>query len=98
MTIAERKKNHRALWLWLAKTGSPNKEDWPGWEFNGGKIPKQIAHCFLCSDSCCRIIWLKTPILLRPCLHLDSPYLKWRNEPDIEKRKKLAKKIAGMWK
>jgi len=104
MTIAERKKNHRALWLWLAKTGRRYKEDWPGWE----KIEDQDFDCFLCTqyhadilreDVCkCPVKWSKLNRKLTPCCNYDSPFAQWDDEKDITKRKQLARKIAGMWK
>jgi len=105
MTIKERKKNHRALWLWLAKTGSEYKNNWPGWE----KIEHQDYVCFLCNkyhanrnfkeDTCkCPIKWSKIKDSRTPCCNYDSPFYQWEDEQDITKRRKLALKIAGMWK
>ncbi len=39
---------HKALWTWLERTGSDTKGRWPGWEWNGGNVPRVSGNCFAC--------------------------------------------------
>jgi hypothetical protein len=50
MTFEEAKKNHVALWDWLARTGEEFKKSYPGWKYNGGnlEIPNRQC-CFACT-------------------------------------------------
>ena len=36
------------LWDWLTNNPEKKKTDWPGWELNGGKIPKLLNDCPCC--------------------------------------------------
>ena len=38
------------LWEWLAETGG-GKNDWVGWEWEGGEYKEVEADCFLCEYS-----------------------------------------------
>lgn len=38
------------LWEWLAESGG-EKEDWPGWKWNGGQHSDVVGNCFLCERS-----------------------------------------------
>lgn len=47
---------HRALWIWLSKHPTKEKEDWPGWIFNGGNVTIIKVNCFMCEAAeghCC---------------------------------------------
>lgn len=40
---------HKALWDWLAENPDREKEDWIGWEENGGDIDFDVENdCFAC--------------------------------------------------
>ena len=39
---------HKALWSWLSKHPEMGKEDWPGWENNGGNVRNNIFDCLAC--------------------------------------------------
>ena len=39
---------HRRLWDWLAKNPMEDKDDWPGWEDNGGTYETEYCYCFMC--------------------------------------------------
>jgi len=39
---------HKALWNWLSKHPGKNKNDWPGWEYNKGKVSRVRSSCFAC--------------------------------------------------
>ena len=39
---------HKELWNWLAENPDEEKEDWPGWQVNGGKHGECENNCFAC--------------------------------------------------
>ena len=104
-------KLHRRLWNWLAENPGKNKEQWPEWEFNGGKVVRMIADCPACEYAhmkqginfpcdVCPIVWPGFS-----CQHkkdnniYNGLYQDWNCEDsDIysSKRKKLALKIANL--
>ena len=36
------------MWDWLAKNPMEDKDDWPGWEDNGGTYEFILSNCFMC--------------------------------------------------
>lgn len=92
-------RNHRVVWDWLYRHPSPKrqKEDWPGWEENGGNIPYVKAWCFPCEYiynnkiRCCILEW---PVY--PCLQYGSPYWNWYRAKTWQERKKYAKLIRDL--
>lgn len=95
---------HRALWRWLAETGSGNKEDWPEWKHNGGMYVA-CASCFACQeanhicggcclpkDNHCPIKWGKAG---RGCHANGSPLVSWFLS-NKDTRKKYAAIIAEL--
>jgi hypothetical protein len=89
------------LWTWLAKTGSKNKKDWPGWKKY--KICS-VWDCFFCdyamkkaetglSDEACSYCPLwdnKKNEAIRSCVR-NYAYGKWVEARQIRTRKKYAK-------
>ena len=39
---------HKAFWNWLSKNPTKGKEEWPGWEENGGSLDCGNSYCFAC--------------------------------------------------
>lgn len=39
---------HKEMWTWLAENPEKEKDDWPGWESNGGEYPFAAFWCFAC--------------------------------------------------
>lgn len=39
---------HRQLWKWLSLHPEKDKEDWVGWEWNGGTVDAVSCECFAC--------------------------------------------------
>jgi len=84
------------LWLWLAVTGKKHKENWPGWEFNGGYLEKCFADCPVCkySEDCetCIISWTG-----EDCSESHKgEFYKWRKATTKQEHTKWALKIAGL--
>lgn len=88
------------LWLWLAETGSRDKEDWPGWERNFGYLEGCSYDCPCCgyTEGDC----LKCPIVWSgvdggyggyPCCQEGAEFDKWANANE-EESKKWALEIA----
>jgi hypothetical protein len=105
MRTRELKTRHRRLWNWLAKTGSCDKWVWPEWEENGGKIKMVENACFSCQLAYleynieCPIPWTgKKEICTVQCEDSGTLYKKWFESGSVTERKKLAKKIADLWK
>lgn len=42
---------HKELWDWLSKNPTMDKEQWPGWEYNGGTYKYATNSCFACDYS-----------------------------------------------
>ena len=89
------------LWTWLAETGSPRKEDWPGWKRLGAE--STLAHCFLCEYSSRReySICKFCPFHQRfgHCtLSSPSAYSKWSEEDNSPMRKKYASEFLELLK
>lgn len=101
LTFKQAEKLHKALWGWLAETGAREKDEWPEWKFNKGKVPEVSNDCFACeikseSINCnpnrCPIDWGYDS-----CLEEDSPYLKWGKVPStVKTRKKYAAIIRDL--
>ncbi len=103
---------HIRKWMWLHKFPGKNKNDWPEFVKNGGKIPHVTHHCFACGMagprdtragvdcSSCPFKWPLSKkhesILSAMCEY--SIYGKWIvGTPKT--RKKFAKQIAELpWK
>ncbi len=84
------------LWLWLAVTGSPGKDRWPGWEKNGGHLESCLHDCPVCGHSrqiCshCIIKWKKAW-----CDDEEAEYGKWTNAESKQERTKYALEIAAL--
>ena len=39
---------HKEMWTWLSENPEKEKDDWPGWESNGGEYPFAAFWCFAC--------------------------------------------------
>lgn len=54
---------HRRMWKWLAENQDKQKESWPEWKENGGKIENVVCSCFCCEynggNNCdeCPLVW-----------------------------------------
>lgn len=91
----------REMWgEWLAKDGTRKKEDWPGWERNGGKYPKVISDCLLCNyaEYCmdCPLIW---PGQSGMCMNTDKEpglFRRWFNSKSKKRCERLARRIAEL--
>ena len=61
---------HKALWNWLSKHPEMVKEDWPGWESNGGNVTCTINQCFACEydKDCvgCPLYWPNSIFCMLP--------------------------------
>ena len=83
------------LWLWLAVTGSANKSEWPGWEFNGGYLDKCGFNCPAChyAEDCnlCPIKWADSV-----CYYYGSEYSGWAEAETYRIRSKWALRIATL--
>lgn len=95
---------HKALWNWLAKTGSTDKKAAPVW--TDTKFAHLVnsctksAQCFCCrkNENCakCPITWVGYTSHLA-CTAKGSLYKDWNITPNIKTRKKLAKQIANLY-
>jgi hypothetical protein len=105
MTLDEAKELHYQLWDWLYQTGCNEKEEWPEWEENGGKIRGVEAYCFVCemTKTCetCPVDW----VLTKRCCEAEwagdkSGYFTlWCTALSTKLRKKYAKIIRDLpWK
>ena len=86
---------HKKLWNYLAENPTKQKEDWHGWEVNGGEYRWVCNHCFACEftvdNICynCPLIW--------PDGYCYGLYEKWVKEGiSLEERTSLALKIANL--
>ena len=102
MTIAQAKKLHKELWLWLAENPGKAKWNWPKWDFNEGKIPKQIADCFACTlSSCCKteclIVWPGLSCMDGKGKEDDKGlFAIWCAAPNKTERTRFARQIANL--
>ena len=106
LTLEQAQEGHRALWNWLAETGSDVKLNWPGWE-NYNTTPR--ACCFACEIAkqkagmdyycgSCPLVW---PGDDENCNKEDEDGLwyQWSIENDTARRKELAAQIRDLpWK
>lgn len=77
--------NHKVLWGWLVKHPGRDKEDWPGWEINGGKYKKNMHLCFAC-EACggdCVLCPLKWQDECGTCRDV---FIRWQDETDAAKK------------
>ena len=88
-----------ALWEWLAKNPSKDKEDWPEWKKNGGKFQAR-SYCFACEFSlqqkhnCCNDnCVLPCFASLCGCTETNSPYIHWFYSKNPDARIRNAKRI-----
>ena len=83
---------HKNLWDWLSKNPDKEKDDWSGWEFNGGSFSKVSAGCFACQyqdemielgpcEETCPLIWPTSPC---------EEFYDWDSERNHAERKRLA--------
>ncbi len=94
----------RDLWDWLAKSTKHSKDDWPGWQWNGGKVPALNSDCPLChlyrDEDCnqCPLfdIWgqdRRCDDLPAPfadyCTAGDSPYWQWEETHERRYARKI---------
>lgn len=93
---------HRELWQWLVDNPMKNKEDWPGWDYNGGTYDSRYNDCFACSfvkklDGCgegegCPLEWPE-----QSCMEYGkSIYERWDNSLDPTERSTLAAQIRDL--
>lgn len=92
-TRGARIKAHRKMWRWLAENPQKQKDEWPGWIWNGGGYAEEAAHCFLCHYPCreCPLIWLDLRTLC-----ITSFHRRWTMCESSEERSRLAKQIAEL--
>jgi len=88
---------HKALWAWRSGNPKKRKEDWPGWDWNGGPIPEMENNCFLCHalDFNC----LKCPIanLDRGDCGIWEDFMEAKSKHQWKKASRIAKQIAEAW-
>ena len=109
MTEQEAREAHIKMWDWLIKNPKKTKEDWPGWQLNGGEYPRQYSSCFACTVAA--NLYLCThnekpngyakcsfcPLNLSPedqCSSVNSVYIRWAH--GISKRK-MAIQLRDAW-
>lgn len=93
---------HKALWNWLAENPHMEKEDWPGWEENGGHF-SAWSDCFACDYD------IDSPLALCGACPLDwgvfshtyccksAAYGQWCDEElGTKLRSDLARQIANL--
>ncbi len=92
---------HRELWRWLAENPGRNKNDYPGWWFNGGGLARVENGCHLCEyvspgdgDNCflCPVIWPNG----RCEQDGQGLYDRWCDSDILAVRSKIAKQIAEL--
>lgn len=97
----------RRMWRWLAEHPGKDKDDWPEWKENGGKIPDYLNDCSLCehkrqnygfngrSSDCwndCIIVWPG-----KNCTtDISSPFLSWHYPNSLKAKAKLAKAVSEL--
>lgn len=88
---------HVALWDWLAKHPDPDKENWPGWDINGGKYKHNVYECFACTyvvenggtcQSHCPLLW--------PTKTCGELLGMWKQPKPWESRRRLAEQIRDL--
>lgn len=99
---------HRALWRWLAETGSKWKREWPEWKHNGGLVEEVKCLCFACyAMTECDDEFKRCPIrwaVEGNCNYGKSEYKQWNclmgdDSGDVDERKRIAAIIAELpWK
>lgn len=91
---------HKKLWKYLEDNPEMEKEDWPGWDLNGGEYKKILNDCFACeylfaTCSSCPLLWPKVKGEWRVC-HSGGLYEKWCTSGDVGSRSSLAHQIANL--
>lgn len=96
------------LWSWLKETGG-KKEDWPGWDRNGGQHRSNTnSLCFLC-EYVIQKIGVPAPSLIRCegcpfremfgyCADKGTFYYRWSEEKDKHKKAVLAGQFLNLLK
>ncbi len=91
---------HKEMWTWLSENPEKEKDNWPGWEWNGGVIDTTVNLCFAC-DYCytacfsCPLLWPKVKGEGRVC-HTGGLYRKWKTCENLKSRSSLALQIANL--
>ena len=91
---------HKKLWKYLEDNPEMEKEDWPGWEWNGGKYEEVENDCFACGS--CEFICKNCPLIWPENIDGDNVCIfggifdKWDMSHDYEKRASLAHQIANL--
>ena len=94
----------KELWVWMAETGSPNKEDWPGWKKygkmkNNCKYGQMKNNCPLCEYTLRHggFCGGYCPYYKKfgHCEGKDSPYLKWSEALSTKTRKRYAQEFLN---
>jgi hypothetical protein len=102
-TKAQLKKLHQELWQWLADNPRLSKDDWPSWDYNGGK-QKQIPNaCFACEAAGFK--YIDEPLCDKcpcdwnaiTCTDKGSPYTAWGSSHGV-KRTKYALQVKKAWR
>lgn len=86
---------HRKLWRWVSKNPGEHKDQWPKWEFNSGRYPRQVNDCFLCFYSCdeCPLEW---PEITCGGLHGKWVHYSFERHQGLQKAAEIAKQIAEL--
>jgi len=102
LTLAQAKAGHRALWDWLAETGSDIKAAWPGWaEYDR----MAMSYCFVCEchrtyvGPChvrCPAVWPGGAGCCETAGNDDGVFELWRAERNINARRELAAQIRDL--
>lgn len=88
------------LWAWLTKTGTHDKEKWPEWKANGGKVsempPFDCPCCVYDESNGCESCPLSDywGSGYRTCVGSPTAYKKWCSAPKRD-RPKYARRIAA---
>ena len=93
---------HKALWNWLSKHPEMDKEDWPGWESNGGNVKDSGTDCIACDfalqvkekGQTCDFCPLCFPY--DRCISGFGLFMQWENSKTAWVKEKLAAQIRDL--
>lgn len=91
------KQKHYDLWDWLYNNPAMEKDDYPKWHKNGGKLTRPYNTCFLCEIYLVCGICILTIKSGTMCRHGSNWFSKWNKAKTTRTRKKYAKLIRDIF-